>query len=416
MGKAIASVLALVADTTTVRPEGLTLGNPVKANLRKVANAAAANWLAYLRREDYSALGEGNIAEIITPVLAENPSAVLLAPEDWKNIFVWLNLKAQPGGGFSFPPELYEEVAQALTENFPKALLQVLKEDFAKDGKAYAALSLRLLTGLRTQLEVGNTSRIDPALKADILARVGELETGLRERVEATLREIATEIQSGFGEVCQRLGVVTTGIDQLLTGLGEIQDDLQDIKADVRTLLAQAQRETAPVAPAIPSNLPFSASSQFIGRREQLDELKARLQRENCLAICAVAGMGGVGKTELALQYALRFSADYPGGLCWLSCLGADLGIQLLSFGRNSLSLPIPEQGEMADQLAFCWNHWLAGNVLLIYDDVTDYSQLQPYLPPRNFHRFTALLTSRLQPNRASGIENLHSAGRCSIV
>ena len=117
--------------------------------------------------------------------------------------------------------------------------------------------------------------------------------------------------------------------------------------------------------------------------------------------------MGGIGKTELALQYGLRFREQYPGGLCWLSCRGADVGLQLLSFGSNTLGLSIPEQGEMADQLAVCWNQWPAGEVLLIYDDVTDYSAIRDYLPPPNYHRFTALLTSRQKPNRAAGIASL---------
>jgi hypothetical protein len=34
--------------------------------------------------------------------------------------------------------------------------------------------------------------------------------------------------------------------------------------------------------------------------------------------------MGGVGKSLLAEEYALRFSAAYPGGIFWLRALGND--------------------------------------------------------------------------------------------
>ena len=115
VGKAIASVLMLVAEQ--YKPQSWFLQDQSQAqvykNLPTVAKAATDNWLSYIKREDYSVLGEENIEAIIAPASAGIPSSVLLSSEDWKDIFVWLNLKAQAGGGFDFPPELYDEVAQA---------------------------------------------------------------------------------------------------------------------------------------------------------------------------------------------------------------------------------------------------------------------------------------------------------------
>ena len=147
-----------------------------------------------------------------------------------------------------------------------------------------------------------------------ILERVAELETGLSQRTTETFQEISTEIASGFTDVCRQLGVVTDGIDQLLAGQGAIQEKLDDIAADVKSLLETSQQPTASVCGSIPSNLPLSATSRFIGRQDQLTDLKNILQQQNRLAICAVAGMGGIGKTELALQYALRYSDQLSRG------------------------------------------------------------------------------------------------------
>ncbi|MCX5962555.1 MAG: hypothetical protein NT070_05220 [Cyanobacteria bacterium] len=58
----------------------------------------------------------------------------------------------------------------------------------------------------------------------------------------------------------------------------------------------------------VPQNLPFSGTAKFVGRDEVLKQVQAELMAGSRLAITAIQGMGGIGKTELALQYALKFS------------------------------------------------------------------------------------------------------------
>ena len=51
--------------------------------------------------------------------------------------------------------------------------------------------------------------------------------------------------------------------------------------------------------------------------------------------------MGGVGKTELAIQYSLLNLQlnTYPGGICWLRSREADIGSQIVNFARTDLDL-----------------------------------------------------------------------------
>src|SRR5499426_2658947 len=63
--------------------------------------------------------------------------------------------------------------------------------------------------------------------------------------------------------------------------------------------------------------------ASFTGRAKQLDELDAILMRDKPAAVtqasvgrAAVQGMGGVGKTSLAIEYAHRFRGLYAG-VCW---------------------------------------------------------------------------------------------------
>ena len=150
------------------------------------------------------------------------------------------------------------------------------------------------------------------------------------------------------------------------------------------------ERERAKLTP--PSNIINRGSSHFMGREDELQKLDENLQRVDCLLICAVSGMGGIGKTELVLQYALRYQAKYPGGLCWLN--KGDIGSQIIYYYRNSLGLNIPENSDITTQLNYCWREWQAGNVLLILDDVTDYGAIKDYLPPAQ-PKFKILITSR---------------------
>jgi len=57
--------------------------------------------------------------------------------------------------------------------------------------------------------------------------------------------------------------------------------------------------------------------AHFVGRRAELEELAAALTSGKSVAIAALQGMGGIGKTALALQLANDLKEKYPGGVLW---------------------------------------------------------------------------------------------------
>jgi tetratricopeptide (TPR) repeat protein len=164
----------------------------------------------------------------------------------------------------------------------------------------------------------------------------------------------------------------------------------------IQALIEVVQKQH-PKPVGIPANLPYSGVVEFIGRDEVMSQLHQMLQQSHRVAVSAIAGMGGVGKTELALQYALKYQPIYPAGICWLSARGGDVGTQIVQFGRSLLDLNPSEDLELLEQVTFCWRHWQSGEVLLVFDDVTDYAAIKPYLPPSTAPRFKVLITTRLR-------------------
>jgi tetratricopeptide (TPR) repeat protein len=93
-------------------------------------------------------------------------------------------------------------------------------------------------------------------------------------------------------------------------------------KPELRALpLGATQKESESASPAaVPSNLPFPPNPYFVGRHEELEQLHRLLTMKHTAAITrpiAVQGLGGIGKTQLALEYAWKYRAEYKA-LLWV--------------------------------------------------------------------------------------------------
>ncbi|MEH2303211.1 MAG: tetratricopeptide repeat protein [Nostoc sp.] len=138
--------------------------------------------------------------------------------------------------------------------------------------------------------------------------------------------------------------------------------------------------------------------------------MRERLQQPGVVAISAISGMSGVGKTELATQYARQHQADYPGGICWLNARESDFAAEILQFALFKMNLEVPQElGErklnLEQQVEWLWQNWqpTEGLVLIVLDDVTSLESCHKLLPKLN--RFQILMTTRLRRIETNYVE-----------
>ena len=174
-----------------------------------------------------------------------------------------------------------------------------------------------------------------------------------------------------------------------------------------RLLLAGLQQRTqvSPAPPRFPGalpeiwNVPHARNPNFTGREQLLQELRASLTSGRTAAIVPIAGLGGAGKTQLALEYAYRHTDDYE--IVWW--VRAEEPVTLTGgYAKLATELGLPEK-DLADQqaTAAAVRSWLGHHSgwLLILDNAPHPDDCRDRLPPGAAGH--VLITSR-DPNWGS--------------
>jgi hypothetical protein len=172
------------------------------------------------------------------------------------------------------------------------------------------------------------------------------------------------------------------------------------------------ERNARPIVSSIPSspisqkaippnsiwNIPYHRNPFFTGRETLLTLLHDSLTANKAAALTqaqAISGLGGIGKTQVAIEYAYHYQQEYTA-LLWASAASHESLI--LDFVALASVLNLPEQ-EAQDQTITiaAVKHWLVthDSWLLVLDNADELEVVSEFLPPTS--KGHVLITTRTQ-------------------
>ncbi|MFI8966568.1 BTAD domain-containing putative transcriptional regulator [Streptomyces sp. NPDC053493] len=281
------------------------------------------------------------------------------------------------------------------------------------DGEALASVPGPYAETQRTRLEEWRLQLLETRLDLDLevgahAEAVSELTAltaahPLRER----LRELLMLALYRSGRQAEALAVYADTRRLLADELG-VDPNPELSRLQQRILQADAElalpvEEQAPAAAPLarPAQLPATVPD-FTGRAAFVRELGGRLvtAEGSVMAVSALAGIGGVGKTTLAVHVAHEARPHFPDGQLYVDLQGAGsravapetvLGAFLRALGTPDSAIP-----DSLDERAALYRSTLDGRrVLVLLDNARDAAQIRPLLP--GTAGCAALVTSRIR-------------------
>ncbi|WP_447004489.1 BTAD domain-containing putative transcriptional regulator [Saccharothrix isguenensis] len=182
--------------------------------------------------------------------------------------------------------------------------------------------------------------------------------------------------------------------DEALAAYGEIRAALAeelgvDPSAELQDLHGRILRadDVAPGRATVPRQLPPDVAG-FTGRREQLAVLDGMPKAAGgFVAITAVTGSAGIGKTALAVHWAHRVRPMFPDGQLFANLRGYDPAgpvrpEQVLARFLRALDVPAERIPEGLDEMVGLYRSLVADrHFLVVLDNAASADQVRPLLP-----------------------------------
>ena len=159
-------------------------------------------------------------------------------------------------------------------------------------------------------------------------------------------------------------------------------DIVEGIKAAVEEMTTEAvgKNQTQKLFPIW--HVPHSRNMNFTGREEILSDLRNALESGKPAALTqAISGLGGVGKSQLAIEYAYRHGLSYE--IVWWMHSEQPATLRA-EYAGLAVKLDLPEQQAQDQRITVeAVKEWLRRNKnwLLIFDNALDAESVREYIP-----------------------------------
>lgn len=223
----------------------------------------------------------------------------------------------------------------------------------------------------------------------------GELVKAFRRRAKLTQAQFAKKLEKSRRSIID--WEAGNSRPQTKGDLLAIADIVKLGEEETTLLLKAGGQDPTPFA----WNLPYARNPYFTGREATLSRLTNELQQASALSISqpvALSGLGGVGKTQIALEYAYRFYRKYEA-VFWVEASSRDRWVASYVALADLLRLPEKDAQEQ-DRAVQAVKQWFLSHSrwLLLLDDVEDLALVPHFLP--SLCKGHVLLTTR---SRTSG-------------
>jgi hypothetical protein len=158
--------------------------------------------------------------------------------------------------------------------------------------------------------------------------------------------------------------------------LKRLQRELNEAPGNSAAVLPQSVQNHSAIRVTKPTYyIPFPKNRYFVGRRNELDVLKQRLITERDCHKMSIVGLSGIGKTQVALQFAYVVKETWPEfSIFWVSVLSMkSFNLACVGIAR-ALHLPLAEDDENTAKVLVKQRlgAGLIGPWLLVLDDAND--------------------------------------------